>query len=224
VGQAVAETLSGRVRGRDQGGVFSFHGLPFAAAPRDELRFLPPRAPEPWAGVRDASQPGPAAPQFSMPAFSWINAAAGPLGDDCLSLNVWTPGLDQGRRPVLVWIHGGGFLVGSGSTVVYEGQALAERGDVVVVTINYRLGAMGFCHLGTVLGGEFAETTNLGVRDQIAALEWVRDNIERFGGDPNNVTVFGQSAGGMTSGRCSARRVRASSSIAPSARAARPTT
>ncbi len=150
--------------------------------------------------MRDSSQAGPSAPQFSMPAFSWINAAAGPLGDDCLSLNVWTPATDGARRPVLVWIHGGGFLVGSGSTVVYGGGGLAERGDVVVVTINYRLGVMGFAHLG-LLGLEgFEGATNVGVRDQIAALEWVRDNIERFGGDPGNVTVFGQSAGGMSVG------------------------
>ncbi len=198
--QAVAETLSGRVRGRDLGGVVSFQGVPFAAAPRGEFRFLPPRPPEPWAGVRDAQQSGPAAPQFSLPAFSWINAAAGPLGDDCLSVNVWTPAADDARRPVLVWIHGGGFLVGSGSTAVYDGAALAERGDVVVVSINYRLGVLGFSHLG-LLGLEgLEEATNVGIRDQIAALEWVRDNIERFGGDPKSVAIFGQSAGGMSVG------------------------
>ncbi|MCP5065392.1 MAG: carboxylesterase family protein, partial [bacterium] len=146
--QAVAETLSGHVRGRDLGGVVSFQGVPFAAAPRGALRFLPPNPPEPWAGVRDARQAGPAAPQFSLPAFSWINAAAGPLGDDCLSVNVWTPAADDAHRPVLVWIHGGGFLVGSGSTGVYDGAALAGRGHVDAASINCRLGGLGFSHRG----------------------------------------------------------------------------
>ena len=163
-------------------------------------RFLPPQPPEPWLGELDASRAGPAAPQLSVPAFSWINAAAGRLDEDCLSLNVWTPATDDAKRPVLVWIHGGGFLVGSGSTPVYDGADLTERGDVVVVTINYRLGAIGFAHLATVFPDELPECSNLGLRDQIAALEWVRDHIERFGGDPNNVTLFGQSSGGMSIG------------------------
>ena len=195
---AVVETHAGRVQGASERGLFAFRGIPYAAPPSGELRFRPPQPPVPWAGVRDATRSGPAAPQLALPFFSWINAAARTPGADCLSLNVFTPGLDGARRPVLVWIHGGGFVVGSGSTVLYEGKTLAQRGDVVVVTINYRLGALGFCHLGTVLGGELADCTNLGVRDQIAALEWVRDHIDRFGGDPGNVTVFGQSAGGMS--------------------------
>jgi para-nitrobenzyl esterase len=194
----VVETSAGRLQGASERGLYAFRGVPYAAPPSGPLRFRPPQPPTPWAGVRDATRSGPAAPQYALPFFSWINAAARSPGSDCLTLNVFTPGLDGARRPVLVWIHGGGFLVGSGSTVVYEGHALAERGDVVVVTINYRLGALGFAHLGSVLGGEFADSTNLGVRDQIAALEWVRDHIDRFGGDPDNVTVFGQSAGGMS--------------------------
>ncbi|MEN8158613.1 MAG: carboxylesterase/lipase family protein [Myxococcota bacterium] len=197
---AVVETSAGRIQGASERGLYAFRGVPYAAPPTGSLRFRPPQPPAPWAGVRQTTRSGPAAPQLALPVFSWINAAARAPGNDCLSLNVFTPGLDGARRPVLIWIHGGGFLVGSGSTVVYEGQALAEHGDVVVVTINYRLGAQGFCHLGTVLGDEFAESTNLGVRDQIAALEWVRDHIDRFGGDPDNVTVFGQSAGGMSVG------------------------
>jgi para-nitrobenzyl esterase len=121
-------------------------------------------------------------------------------GEDCLSLNVWTPGLDGARRPVLVWIHGGGFMVGSGSTPVYDGHDLARRGDLVIVTLNYRLGALGYVHLGQLFDGEFAESSNLGLRDQIAALDWIHENIDGFGGDPDNVTVFGQSAGAMSIG------------------------
>jgi para-nitrobenzyl esterase len=197
---SVVETSAGRIQGAGERGLQAFRGVPYAAAPTGSLRFRAPQPPSPWAGVRQATRSGPAAPQLALPFFSWINAAARTPGEDCLTLNVFTPGTDGARRPVLVWIHGGGFMVGSGSTVVYEGQNLAERGDVVVVTINYRLGALGFCHLGTVLGGEMAECTNLGLRDQIAALEWVRDHIDRFGGARDNVTVFGQSAGGMSVG------------------------
>ena len=195
---SVVETSAGRLQGARERGLIVFRGVPYAAPPSGHLRFRPPQRPAPWPGVRNATRSGPAAAQFALPFFSWINAAARSPGEDCLTLNVFTPSLDGSRRPVLVWIHGGGFLVGSGSTAVYEGHTLAERGDVVVVTINYRLGALGFAHLGSVLGGEFADSTNLGTRDQIAALEWVRDNIDRFGGDPGNVTVFGQSAGGMS--------------------------
>ncbi len=193
---AEVETRYGRIRGSESGGVTSFRGVPYAASLIGPRRFLPPEPPEPWTGTLETTRPGPSAPQYSMPVFRWINLAGGRPGYDCLSLNVWTPGLDSARRPVLVWIHGGGFLVGSGSTPVYHGRDLALRGDVVVVTINYRLGALGFAHLGAVLGDGFA--WNLGVRDQIAALEWVRDHVELFGGDPDNVTVFGQSAGGMS--------------------------
>lgn len=196
--KAEVETRYGRIRGSESAGIHAFRGVPYAAAPVGRRRFLPPAAPEPWMGARETTRSGPAAPQFSLPVFSWINLSAGRLGDDCLTLNLWTPGLDGAKRPVLVWIHGGGFLVGSGSTPIYNGQPLARRGDVVVVSINYRLGALGYAHLSTVFGEEFAESSNLGVRDQIAALEWVRDHIDRFGGDPDKVTVFGQSAGGMS--------------------------
>jgi para-nitrobenzyl esterase len=193
---AEVETRYGRIRGSGSGGVLSFRGVPYAAAPIGPRRFRPPAPPEAWTGTFDATRPGPSAPQLSMPVFRWINLGGGPPGDACLSLNVWTPDLGPARRPVLVWIHGGGFLVGSGSTPLYRGHDLARRGDAVVVTINYRLGALGYAHLGAALGDGFA--WNLGVRDQIAALEWVRDHAERFGGDPANVTVFGQSAGGMS--------------------------
>jgi len=138
--------------------------------------------------------------QASLPFLRFLNAGGARQSEDCLYLNIWTPGLDGARRPVLVWIHGGGFLIGAGSTPIYEGQSLSRRGDMVVVTINYRLGALGYLHLNGVWGEEFAEASNAGVRDQIAALEWVRDNIEAFGGDPANVTVCGQSAGAMSIG------------------------
>jgi para-nitrobenzyl esterase len=188
------------VRGREDGDVFAFLGVPFAAPLTGPLRFLPPEPAPPWAGVRDASQFGPAAPQTSLPFFAFVNAAGRSAGEECLTLNVWTPACDGARRPVLVWIHGGAFLVGSGATPIYNGADLAARGDVVVVTINYRLGALGFAQLGLARGGALAESTNLGLRDQIAALAWVRDHAARFGGDPTSVTVFGQSAGGMSVG------------------------
>jgi para-nitrobenzyl esterase len=132
--------------------------------------------------------------------LSFLNAGGARQSEGCLYLNVWTPGLDDAKRPVLVWIHGGGFLIGAGSTRIYEGQGLARRGDVVVVTFNYRLGVLGYVHLNGIGGEEFSDASNAGVRDQIAALEWIRDNIERFGGDPDNVTVCGQSAGAMSIG------------------------
>jgi para-nitrobenzyl esterase len=194
------ETRSGRLRGRESAGIRIFRGIRYARPPRGALRFRPPEAPESWSGVREAFEPGPAAPQYALPWFGWISAAGVPPGQDCLSLNVWSPGLDQGRRPVVVWIHGGGFMVGSGATGIYDGSGLARRGDVVVVTINYRLGALGYVHLKYALGEALQDSSNLGVRDQVAALEWVRDNIERFGGDPGNVTVVGQSAGAMSIG------------------------
>jgi para-nitrobenzyl esterase len=197
---ADVELRDGRIRGMQSGGIHAFRGVPYAAPFAGPRRFLPPEPPEPWAGIRDATSSGPAAPQLSMPVFSWINFSGGRLGEDCLNLNLWTPGLDGARRPVLVWIHGGGFLVGSGATAMYNGHDLALRGDVVVVTLNYRLGALGFAHLASVFGDGFDRSSNLGLRDQIAALEWVRDHIDRFGGDPDNVTVFGQSAGGMSVG------------------------
>lgn len=214
---ACVETSTGRVRGSFRGagkqrpGVFVFRGIPYAAPPRGAARFQPPQPPQPWAGIRDATQSGPGAPQYSIPAFSWINASAGKLSEDCLSLNVWTPApashsaiaanaAESGARPVLVWLHGGAFLVGSGATPIYDGANLARRWDCVVVTINYRLGAIGFSHLNTLFPKEFPRASNLGLRDQIAALAWVRENIARFGGNPQNVTVFGQSAGGMSIG------------------------
>ena len=197
----VVETGQGRLVGHERRGISLFRGIPYARPPVGRLRFRPPETPESWAGVRDASDTGPSAPQ--------IGALPGPVGrfvgagsrrsEDCLYLNVWTPGLDDARRPVLVWIHGGAFVLGSGSVPIYSGRRLARRGDVVVVTINYRLGALGFLHLD-LLRGDTTAASNLGVRDQVAALRWVREHIAEFGGDPDNVTIFGESAGGMSVG------------------------
>jgi para-nitrobenzyl esterase len=192
------ETRYGRLRGCESRGIRVFRGIPFARPPVGRLRFRAPEPPEPWAGTRSALRPGPAAIQASLPVLRSLPLAAGRRqSEDCLYLNVFTPGLDGARRPVLVWIHGGGFLIGSGSTALYDGRRLARAGDVVVVTLNYRLGALGFLHLDG-LSESLTGVSNAGVRDQIAALEWVREHADRFGGDPGNVTLFGQSAGAMS--------------------------
>jgi para-nitrobenzyl esterase len=150
--------------------------------------------------VRDATAFALSAPQNALDVGVLPGMQVGEQGEDCLYLNVYTPAADAGRRPVLVWIHGGAFVLGSGSQSIYDGRALARRGDVVVVTINYRLGALGFLDLEPRFGAEFAGSGNLGLLDQIAALAWVRANIAQFGGDPGNVTIFGESAGGMSVG------------------------
>jgi para-nitrobenzyl esterase len=186
-GDAVVTTSAGRLRGRATGRGYAWLGVPYAAPPVGAGRFRPPRPPTGWAGVRDALAFGPMCVQ--------------PGGDrgseDCLYLNVWSPGTTGTPRPVLVYVHGGGFVAGSGDE--YDGSALSARGDVVVVTLNYRLGPWGFLHLAD-LDAQFADCANLTLRDLIAALEWVRDNIAAFGGDPRRVTLFGQSAGAMLIG------------------------
>lgn len=194
------DTRSGRLRGTRVGGLLRFLGVPYARPPVGELRFRGPQPVKRWKGVREARVAGPTPLQMSVPFFRAANAGAGRQSEDCLYLNVWTPGLDDARRPVFVWIHGGGFLVGAGSTPIYDGATLAARGDIVVVTINYRLGALGHVHLKHALGHDFKDAANAGSKDQAAALQWVQDNIEAFGGDPGNVTVAGQSAGAMSIG------------------------
>ena len=194
------ETSYGRVAGRRADGVDVFLGIPFAAPTGGANRFRAPRAPEPWTGVRDADAAGDAAPQVALDAGVLPGMEVGAQSEDCLSLNVYTPAADGGRRPVMVWIHGGAFAIGSGSQSIYDGRALARRGDVVVVTIHYRLGALGFLDLAARFGEEAAESSNLGLRDQLAALAWVRENIAAFGGDPDDVTLFGESAGAMSVG------------------------
>lgn len=193
--EPIVQSTHGSLRGAVVDDHLAFKGIPYAAPPVGGLRFAAPQPLEPWPGTRDALEFGPVAPQDPLvpPPYR----AVAPESEDCLTLNVYTPAVDDGRRPVLFWIHGGGFSHGAGSQPTYDGGPLVERGDVVVVTINYRLGALGYLHLGGVGGGEWGATTNAGSRDQIAALRWVHDNIAAFGGDPDNVTIFGQSAGGV---------------------------
>jgi len=190
-------TTAGDVRGVGEGGLWAFLGVPYAADSSGHRRWRRPEPPAAWTGVRPAEHFGPIAPQPPpVPGMS-IRGDPTDSAEDCLSLNVWTPGVDDARRPVLVWIHGGGFTSGSGSSLLYRGERLARLGDVVVVTINYRLGALGFLahpNLAEPEGG----FGNWGLLDQIAALDWVRENIAEFGGDPENVTVFGESAGAMS--------------------------
>jgi para-nitrobenzyl esterase len=191
----IVDTSAGKVRGIEKRGVQQYRGIPYARAER----FRAPRSVEPWSGVRDASEFGLIAPQNPSPTEAMLGAQDRPSGEDCLVLNVFTPGADDAARPVMVWIHGGAFVAGSGNVVWYDGTNLARTGDVVVVTINYRLGALGFLHLGH-LDPDLAGSGANGIRDQVAALAWVRDNIAPFGGDPGRVTIFGESAGGMSVG------------------------
>ena len=191
----VVKTTAGAVRGARDGGIEIFKGIPYAAPPVGPLRFRRPAPAAPWDGVRDALEFGPSCPQPPERPEGWAPEPS--LSEDCLYLNVWTPGTGEGkRRPVMVWMHGGGYSIGSGSWPVYDGTALARRGDTVVVTLNHRLGILGYLHLKELAGPEFASSGNAGMLDLVAALEWVRDNIAAFGGDPGNVTIFGESGGG----------------------------
>jgi para-nitrobenzyl esterase len=191
------ESTAGRLRGVvEPDGIRVFRGVPFARPPMGPLRFAPPQPAVPWAGVRSAETFGPVSWQSSI-GLGFMGAGQQPQSEDCLYLNVWTPGLD-GRRPVMVWIHGGAFVLGAGSEPLYDGQRLAARGDVVVVTVNYRLGALGYLSHPALRDHATGATGNWGLLDQVAALRWVRDNAEAFGGDPNNITVFGESAGSMS--------------------------
>jgi len=191
----IALTTHGKLRGLRESGLDIFRGIPFAAPPVGALRFRAPEPAAPWTGVRDATRFGRSAPQRPVPFDFLEGMDVGPTDEDCLTLNVYTPAADGGRRPVLVWIHGGAFTIGSGSQRMYDARPLAQRGDVVVVTLNYRLGALGFLPL------EDPEAApNAGLLDQVAALRWVRANAAAFGGDPANVTIFGESAGGMSVG------------------------
>jgi para-nitrobenzyl esterase len=196
----VVETQYGKVQGTKSGPIFVWKGIPFAQPPIMDLRFHAPQAPSPWTGVRDATIFGLTSVQSGRMMQRFFSATPEPSGEDCLFLNIWSPVADDKRRPVLFWIHGGAFTLGSASTPWYDGTAFATNGDAVVVTINYRLGALGFLHLADIGGEEKGFSNNCGLLDQIAALEWVRDNIAAFGGDPGNITVFGESAGAMSIG------------------------
>jgi para-nitrobenzyl esterase len=193
----IVETASGRVEGLVDVELSVFRGVPFARPPTGRLRFARPEPSESWSGVRLATRFGPASPQPAGPLSGLPGFAVDATSEDCLSLNVWTPALDGGARPVMVWIPGGGFTSGSGSQAIYDGSQLARRGDVVVVTINYRLGALGFLSLAG-LDADLVSCANAGLADQVAALGWVHDNIAAFGGDPSRVTIFGESAGAMS--------------------------
>jgi para-nitrobenzyl esterase len=214
------KTRSGSLQGVARDGVAAFLGVPYGAPTGDAGRFLPPRPPAPWSGIRTAVAYGAACPQIPLGVSPFANkhpapgVDAGPTpmqrelgtlfthtaaddnqGEDCLVLNIWTPATGTGKRPVMVWLHGGGFAVGSGSHPQYDGTRMAKRGDVVVVTINHRLNVFGYLYLAEIAGDAFAQSGNVGMLDVVAALAWVRDNIQAFGGDPHNVTIFGESGG-----------------------------
>jgi para-nitrobenzyl esterase len=192
-------TKAGRIRGVVlDGDIQAFYGVPFGASTGGANRFLPPKPVPAWSGVRDTINVGFRSPQPLPGPISEIHALhrANPMSEDCLHVNVSTPGLDGADRPVMVWFHGGGFWSGEGDWILYDGANLARSQDVVVVTVTHRLNAFGFLYLPEIGGSEYAESSNVGMRDMVLALDWVRDNIENFGGNPDNVTIFGQSGGG----------------------------
>jgi para-nitrobenzyl esterase len=199
---AVADTEHGKVRGYTRNKILTFKGIPYGASTTGDNRFMPPQRPKPWADTKDCLVYGPICPQ--KPDTGWFQQEYGFLyqwidgmhDEDCLRLNVWTPALDGKKRPVMFWIHGGGFFSGSSQEhPSYDGENLVKLGDVVVVSINHRLNIHGFLDLSDY-GDKYAASGNVGMLDIVAALEWVRDNITNFGGDKDNVTIFGQSGGG----------------------------
>jgi len=195
---ATAETVEvktayGRLRGTRKGDLITFKGVPYAGSVSGENRFKAPPPLVPWTGVRDAFTPGPPSFQPNRPSFGVDEPVP---SENCLVLNIWTPAVDQRRRPVMFYNHGGGFVVGSGSTWYQDGSNVARQYDVVVVANNHRLGLLGYLFLADLAGEEYATSGNQGILDIAAALKWVRENIEAFGGDPHNVMVFGESGGG----------------------------
>jgi len=197
---SIVDTTHGKIRGAVDEGVQIFKGVRYGASTAGAGRFLPPTAPAPWRGTREAIAYGPRAPQpvrRMVPEIGDALVGTGPTSEDCLFLNVWTPATRRnGRRPVMVWLHGGGFRTGSGNSIFYDGKALAQKHDAVVVTVTHRLNVFGFLHLAEIGGEKYRQASNVGMLDIVLALEWVRDNIDAFGGNPSNVTVFGQSGGG----------------------------
>jgi para-nitrobenzyl esterase len=207
---AIVETISGKVRGYIRGGIYTYKGIPYGASTAGSNRFMSPGPPDPWSGIRNALYWGPASPQQQLPRESAGNdfdLFCNPFtyhwgvkyfSEDCLRINIWTPSIDDNnKRPVLVWFHGGGFTGGSSNELdAYVGENLSRRGDVVVCSVNHRLGPFGFLNLSGAGGERFAASQNVGVLDLVRSLEWVRDNIASFGGDRDNVTIIGQSGGG----------------------------
>jgi para-nitrobenzyl esterase len=208
VSRGIVETNAGKVQGYIRNGIYIYKGIPYAGNTAGANRFMPPTKPTSWTGVRSALAYGPTCP--TVPRAGWANDeekflmdwSDGIPGEDCLRVNVWTPGVnDNKKRPVMFWIHGGGFTSGSSEELpAYDGENLCHRGDVVVVSLNHRLNAFGFLDLSEIGGDKYASSGNVGMLDVVAALEWVRDNIASFGGDPGNVMIFGQSGGGSKVG------------------------
>src|SRR6267154_232316 len=210
----VAETTAGKIRGFRRNGVYIFKGIPYGDSTSGARRFMPPVKPEPWTGIRNVLQYGRTCPAQDSAHFdtdgknlansdesAFVMHAGAFLtipGEDCLRVNLWTPEINEShKRPVMVFMHGGAFAAGSGHDLLsYDGQSLARNHDVVVVTHNHRLNVYGYLNLGHLAGEEYASSANVGMLDIVAVLEWVRDNIENFGGDSGNVTIFGQSGGG----------------------------
>jgi para-nitrobenzyl esterase len=195
----VVDTAYGKIRGSAGNKVLAFRGVPYGASTAGAGRFMPPAKPQPWTSVKDCTGLGPIAPQ-TLPGIEPPEVASTipkpMLSEDCLVLNVWTQSTRPGKRPVMVWLHGGGFTGGSAGYTIYDGANLARKRDVVVVGINHRLNAFGFLYLADIGGPAWAQASNAGMLDIVAALQWVHDNIAHFGGDPGNVTIFGQSGGG----------------------------
>lgn len=207
VNSSVAQTANGKVLGYISNGIFVFKGIPYGESTAGENRFMPPVKPKPWTDIKSALAFGSTCPRTFR--GGWLNNeekflmqwSDGIPGEDCLSVNVWTSKLDNSKRPVMVWIHGGGFTSGSSEELpAYDGENLVKRGDVVVVSLNHRLNIFGFLDLSEIGGEKYASSGNVGMLDIVAALEWIRDNIANFGGDPGNVTIFGQSGGGSKVG------------------------
>jgi len=198
----VVETIAGKVRGYSARGILTFKGIPYAGSTAGPNRFMPPTKPQSWSGIRSSMYYGQVCPQGARTGwkndeesfmFEWDD---GQPGEDCLRVNVWTPAADNRERPVMVWLHGGGFSAGSGQELkAYDGESIARRGDVVLVSLNHRLNIFGDLNLSKY-GQEYASSANVGMLDLVVALEWVRDNIASFGGDPGDVMIFGQSGGG----------------------------
>jgi len=196
----IVDTCKGQVKGEQIGGISVWRGIPYAAAPIGKRRFQPPAPCEKWEGIYDATAFGPVAVQPENGIMGLIDQVDIEASEDCLNLNIWSSTTEGKGRPVMVWIHGGAFANGSGSSGLYDGTSFVEAGDVVVVTLNYRLGVLGFLHLAAIDRETYALSGNCGILDQIAALQWVKENIAAFGGDPDRVTVFGESAGAMSIG------------------------